>query len=314
MRRVKTFVAAVACIVLAVVVVGASQEQDLPGITATIFNGNNLRGWKSERALAKVMNSGELRLEESAGWLRTEQAYSDYVLRLKVRMLDPDAQAGVFVRAYRSPETNRPTPWMGYEIIARDNPSEVRIAPRQLDAKPTTFDPGPDVKLLSSDEWHSYEIDCRGPRVTVRVDGRIADALDDVRNPSGYIGLKVRKGKAEFRYIDVQQPAIPGVPFAAKVYAPGDAGVVAPVAVERAEANYSEGARMRSIEGMVRVEGAVAPDGTVHNVVVVLPLDPQFGLDAAAMEAFKHWRFTPGSKDGQYVPVRVQAEFAFKLR
>jgi len=94
--------AAVACFVLAMGIVGAGQEQELPGVTTTIFNGNNLRGWKSERALTRVLNTGELRIEESAGWLRTEQGYSDYVLRVQVRMLSPDAQAGVFVRAYRS--------------------------------------------------------------------------------------------------------------------------------------------------------------------------------------------------------------------
>jgi len=299
-------------IVLLVGVASAAQEQDLPGLTTTIFNGSNLRGWKSERALAKVTNGGELRLEESVGWLRTEQGYADFLLRFQARMLSEDAQAGVFVRAYRSTETNRPTPWMGYEIIAPDNPSEVRIAPRQLDAKPSAFTAAPQPKVLAATEWHSYEIECRGASLTVRVDGRTVDALADLRNPSGYIGLKVRKGKVDFRYIDVQVPAIPGVPFGAKVYAPGDEGVVVPVAQQRAEANYVEAARARAIEGMVRVEGVVAPDGSVHNVAVVLPLDPQFGLDAAAMEAFKHWLFTPGTKDGQYVPVRVQAEFVFK--
>ena len=104
------------------------------------------------------------------------------------------------------------------------------------------------------------------------------------------------------------------MPFGAKIYTASDDGVVKPVAVQRAEAPYTDMARLRSIEGVARVEGVVAPDGTVHNVAIVQPLDPQFGLDIGAMNAFKQWRFTPGTKDGQYVPVRVQAEFTFSLK
>jgi len=310
--RMQWYVTAVASAVLGATVVGAGQER--AGVTTTIFNGNNLRGWKSERGLARVVPGGELRMEESAGWLRTEQGYADFVLRLQARMLSADAQAAIFVRAYRSTETNRPTPWMGYEIIARDVASEVRIAPRQLDAKPTPLSPEPELKPLASTEWHTYEIECRDATLTVKVDGRTVDALEDLRNPSGYIGLKVRKGKAEFKFIDVQVDAIPGVPFGAKIYTASDDGVVKPVAVQRAEAPYTDMARLRSIEGVARVEGVVAPDGTVHNVAIVQPLDPQFGLDIGAMNAFKQWRFTPGTKDGQYVPVRVQAEFTFSLK
>ena len=165
---------------------------------------------------------------------------------------------------------------------------------------------------LGSNEWHKYEIDCLGTTLTVKVDGIVVDSLKQLQNPSGYIGLKVRKGKAEFRYIDVEQAAVPGASYGAKIYAHDDAGIVAPVVTQKAQAEYPITARDRTIQGLVKVEGIVAADGSVHNIVVVLPLDPQFGVDAAAMAAFSRWRFTPGTKDGQYVPVRVTGEFLFK--
>jgi len=36
-------------------------------------------------------------------------------------------------------------------------------------------------------------------------------------------------------------------------------------------------------------------------------------LDAAALEAVKHWKFTPASKEGVPIPVQLDVEVSFKL-
>ena len=68
------------------------------------------------------------------------------------------------------------------------------------------------------------------------------------------------------------------------------------------------------IQGMVVVECIIMPDGTVGDVQVVKSLDPTFGLDQEAIKAAKQWRFAPGKKQGQPVPVLVTIELAFNLR
>jgi hypothetical protein len=87
-----------------------------------------------------------------------------------------------------------------------------------------------------------------------RPDRRRARGLEE---PERLHRIEGPQGKAEFKFIDVQVDAIPGVPFGAKIYAKSDQGIVAPVAVQKVEAPYTDMARLRAIEGIVRVEGVV---------------------------------------------------------
>jgi TonB family protein len=52
----------------------------------------------------------------------------------------------------------------------------------------------------------------------------------------------------------------------------------------------------------------------VGEVKVTGSLDKQFGLDAAAVDAMKQWEFTPGTKEGRPVAVRVDVEMTFHLK
>ena len=62
------------------------------------------------------------------------------------------------------------------------------------------------------------------------------------------------------------------------------------------------------------LECIVLPDGTVGQVTILKSLDPVFGLDQEAIKAAKQWRFRPGRKRGQPVPVLVSIELTFTLR
>ena len=56
------------------------------------------------------------------------------------------------------------------------------------------------------------------------------------------------------------------------------------------------------------------PDGSVGDVQVVRSLDPTFGLDQEAIKAARQWRFAPGTRLGEPVPVLVTIELTFTLR
>jgi TonB family protein len=77
---------------------------------------------------------------------------------------------------------------------------------------------------------------------------------------------------------------------------------------------YTADAMHAKIEGVVVVECVVMPDGTVGEVALVRSLDPTLGLDQEAIRAAKRWRFVPGKKQGQPVPVLVTIELAFRLK
>jgi protein TonB len=76
---------------------------------------------------------------------------------------------------------------------------------------------------------------------------------------------------------------------------------------------YPAAARFRGVEGQVTIEAVVAEDGTVEPGIRVIESIPL--LDAAAIEAFRKWRFSP-ARDASGRPLRVilQAPVRFVLR
>ena len=68
------------------------------------------------------------------------------------------------------------------------------------------------------------------------------------------------------------------------------------------------------MQGVVRLEGVVLPDGSVGDVKVMRSLDPVFGLDQEAVKAARQFRFVPGTRFGEPVAVLVSFEIEFTLR
>jgi len=97
------------------------------------------------------------------------------------------------------------------------------------------------------------------------------------------------------------------------VYHPGN-GVTTPVPLNSVKPQYTSEAMRARIQGTVLVECVVQPTGECTNVQVVHSLDPTFGLDQEAIKAAQKWKFKPGTRLGQPVPVLVTIELSFALR
>jgi TonB family protein len=97
------------------------------------------------------------------------------------------------------------------------------------------------------------------------------------------------------------------------VYAPGN-GVTTPIALDQVKPQYTSEAMRARIQGTVWVECVVQPNGVCSDVHVVRSLDQNFGLDREAVKAAQQWRFRPGTRLGQPVPVLVTIELSFALR
>ena len=96
-------------------------------------------------------------------------------------------------------------------------------------------------------------------------------------------------------------------------YRPGN-GVETPRLIREVKPPYTAQAMRAKIQGEVLLECIVQPDGTVGDIRVVRSLDSTFGLDQEAIKAARQWRFHPGTKQGQPVPVLVTIAIAFTLR
>ena len=67
------------------------------------------------------------------------------------------------------------------------------------------------------------------------------------------------------------------------------------------------------VQGQVAVEAVVLADGTVGDVRLVTSLDPDFGLNQAAVDTAKQWVFRP-ARDGNLKPVPVVIMLTFDLK
>jgi periplasmic protein TonB len=97
------------------------------------------------------------------------------------------------------------------------------------------------------------------------------------------------------------------------VYRPGS-GIQEPRILREVKPQYTADAMRAKVQGIVLVECVVLPDGTVGDARITRSLDPVFGLDHEALKAVKQWRFVPGMRAGQPVPVLVSIELTFTLR
>jgi protein TonB len=91
---------------------------------------------------------------------------------------------------------------------------------------------------------------------------------------------------------------------------PGN-GVSYPRVVHEVKPQYTADAMRTKIQGRVELECVVDTDGSVGDVKVVQSLDAKHGLDDEAIKSAKQWRFVPGSRNGEPVPVVIRIEMVF---
>jgi TonB family protein len=91
-------------------------------------------------------------------------------------------------------------------------------------------------------------------------------------------------------------------------------GATPPRPLQQVRANYTSEALRRKITGSVLIQGIIGLDGTFQSLRIVRSLDSVYGLDDEALKAARQWRFAPGMKDGQPVPVEITIEISFSVR
>jgi protein TonB len=91
-------------------------------------------------------------------------------------------------------------------------------------------------------------------------------------------------------------------------------GVTSPELIHRTSPQYTAEAMRAKIQGISLLSGIVGVDGTLQDIRIARSLDGTFGLDQEAIKCVRQWRFRPGTRQGQAVPVYVTIEVAFNLR
>jgi len=87
-----------------------------------------------------------------------------------------------------------------------------------------------------------------------------------------------------------------------------------PIPMKKVEPEYPQFARNAGIEGTVTLRAEVFEDGNVGAVEIVKSLQSgPGGLDEAAMQAAKQWKFIPAKNQGKPVAVWVCFDIDFQL-
>jgi TonB family protein len=96
-----------------------------------------------------------------------------------------------------------------------------------------------------------------------------------------------------------------------RVHRESEEGVVPPKQIYSPEPEFSEKARKAAEQGTVTILLIVGTDGLPRDPSVVCSSAPD--LNENALEAVKHWRFAPGTKDGKPIMVEIAVEVQFHL-
>jgi TonB family protein len=96
----------------------------------------------------------------------------------------------------------------------------------------------------------------------------------------------------------------------------GSAGISEPVILEREKPVYPKEAKKQKIAGKVALEVVVQREGTVGDLGLIWACPQGYGLEEAAAETVRQWRFEPAMRDGEPVDAStvVFVEFGFKAR
>ena len=170
-----------------------AEEVQLEEGFVPLFDGQTLDGWHLMNGAQFVVEDGVLKHKGGLGWLRSEKQYSDFVLRLEFRFLEPKQDGGVFVRSNTAGD-NWPDRKYEVQIENTERMAKVFGADHDLNVALTQ------KALKPTGEWNEYEIKLIGSKIEVRLNGELvskSDKMDGLTH--GYIGLQGENGAHEYR-------------------------------------------------------------------------------------------------------------------
>jgi hypothetical protein len=163
-----------------------------------LFDGKTLVGWNLMNKAKFTAEDEVIKLRGGSGWLRTDEEYSDFVLRLEVRWMKPRQDSGIFIRASKE---GKNWPDRRYEVQCENSNRVAHLFGAKCirDAKKA------EQLLKAPKEWNSFEVSCIGTRCEVKLNDELVCTSDDLKMAKGFIGLQGEGGELEFRNLRIQK-------------------------------------------------------------------------------------------------------------
>lgn len=179
-----------------------------------LFNGRDFSGWTIVNDLTRGDGIGTWAVRDGVivclgkprGFLKTNQSFKNYRLRLQWRWPEKPSNSGVFLHGEGDDKI-----WpRAYEAqLAAGNAGELRTNGGALFQAASSPEEKFRPKLAGSSErpageWNDYEIICRGETITLLVNGVRQNELEKAAQSSGWIALQSEGGPIEFRGITLE--------------------------------------------------------------------------------------------------------------
>jgi hypothetical protein len=200
-------------ILLAVLLAAALPAFSLPAAPVPLSDGRTFAGWvgdtnKTWRIVDGAFVGGSLDQNVPRNeFLRTTRSFTNFVLRLKVKLAGKSGFINGGIQIRSQPVKNPPNEMCGYQADVGEGwwgalYDESRR--NKVLAKP---EPEAVEKALKKDDWNDYEIRCQGRRIRTAINGV---AMIDYTEPdgkldqSGLIAVQIHGGAvAEASYKDI---------------------------------------------------------------------------------------------------------------
>lgn len=138
-------------------------------------------------------------------WLRWDQEVGDAIYHVEWRFTPGEGKkgynSGIYVR-----NSADATVW--HQAQTGSASGGFLFGETLADGKLKRFDrskqvPGKPVKPAG--EWNTFEITCKGPEISLWVNGETTSVLTDCGAPSGYVGLEAEGYRIEFRNVKLKR-------------------------------------------------------------------------------------------------------------
>lgn len=134
-----------------------------------LFNGKDYDGWScnNKKPIASKIEDGALQPHQSGGYIIVhEKQFGDFVLKCDVKLSAPHCNSGVFLRV-----SNRYNPvYTGLEVQVENN--DDGGSPLHRFGAIYDLVPAAAKAAKPAGEWNALEITCKGPQITVTLNGR----------------------------------------------------------------------------------------------------------------------------------------------